>query len=120
MRDAERNGNNKMDTMRNFSLNTLIFILVIVLAVVIFGVNNSIVFEYYWEIPGTVLLLLMYLLCTKFEKGMVKLYTKSQMYADLSASERESHSKDLYQLSKFFMLLGAVVSLGMFCFRVFL
>ena len=82
--------------------------------------NNFIVFKYYWEIPGTVLLLLMYLLFTRFEKGIVKLYTKSKMYADVSASEQESHSKDLYQLSKLFMLLGAVVSLGMFCFRVFL
>ena len=82
--------------------------------------NNYIVLEYYWEIPGTVLLLLLYLLFSKFEKGIVKLYTKSKMYSDVSPSEQESHSKDLYQLSKLFMLLGAVVSLGVFCFRVFL
>ena len=109
-----------MAAIKNIYLNILIFILGVVLAAITLSMNNFIVLEYYWEIPGTVLLLLMYLLFTRFEKGIVKLYTKSKMYADVSASEQESHSKDLYQLSKLFMLIGAVVSLGMFFFRVFL
>lgn len=117
--NTERCGSNKMDIMKSIYLNVLIFFSGIALAAIIFSMNNVIVFEYYWEIFCTVLLVFMYLLCAKFEKGIVKLYTKSQMYADVSVSEQESYSKDLYQLSKFSMLLGAVVSLGMFCFRVF-
>lgn len=109
-----------MDIVRNIYLNILIILLGIVLAAIVFNMNNYIVLEYYWEISGTVLLLLMYLLFTRFEKGIVKLYTRSKMFADTSAGEQERYSYELYQLSRFFMLLGAVVSLGMFCWRVFL